>query len=103
MVIEFSVNSANSAKQFSCLFCNIICSRKNDWDRHIITRKHIGNTSGNKLTEKKKFTCTFCDKEYKSRKGLWGHNKKCNVSAHIENVFNKDVETTNNENVIKCI
>ena len=83
MVIEFSVNSANSAKQFNCLFCNITCSRKNDWDRHIITVKHLGNTSGNKLSVKKIFTCKFCSKEYKSRKGLWSHNKTCTSTTQI--------------------
>ena len=25
----------------------------------------------------KVYICEFCDKEYKSRKGLWGHKKKC--------------------------
>ena len=96
MVIEFSVISANSAKQFSCLFCNIICSRKNDWDRHITTRKHIGNTSGNKITEKKIFTCAFCDKEYKSRKGLWSHNKTCNSSTKnviISSIDSNEIDT----------
>jgi hypothetical protein len=91
MVIEFSVNSANSAKVYSCLFCNITCSRKNDWDRHIITRKHLGNTSINKLTIKKSFTCAFCSKEYKSRKGLWSHNKTCTSSKQI--VITSPVDT----------
>ena len=29
-----------SANPYMCNFCNIICSKKNDWDRHLLTNKH---------------------------------------------------------------
>ena len=91
---------AISADKYECFVCDITCCKKSDWDRHISTKKHLGNANGNTNSAEVTFTCKKCSKIYKSRKGLWGHNKKCNVSAHIENVFNKDIETTNNENVI---
>ena len=81
MVTQFSVNSV---KIFSCTVCNIICTRKHDWIRHISTIKHKsknpGNTEsnpGNNNSAHPVFTCNFCNKAYKSRKGLWGHNKQC--------------------------
>ena len=76
-------NSAFSAKFFSCNYCNIQCSKKNDYDRHVLTSKHIGNTIGNKESVNKDFICDFCKKVYKSRKGLWGHNKTCTINQSI--------------------
>ena len=86
MVTEFSVFSVNPAKEFNCLVCNVSCSRRNDWDRHILTRKHTSNTGGNKISVIKTFTCEFCTKEYKSRKGLWSHNKTCNKICNSDNI-----------------
>ena len=83
-------SSAFSAKIFSCNGCNIICSKKNDYDRHILTTKHINKTLGNKNSVNKVFICDFCKKIYKSRKGLWGHNKTCNMNENI--IINKETE-----------
>ena len=76
MVMSFS---ANSAKKYVCEFCDVNCIRKNDWDRHIITQKHVGNVSGNKKSARTIFACEICEKIYKSQKGLWGHKKTCNI------------------------
>ena len=48
-----------SPNLFYCDFCLIKCNRKTEWDRHIKTKKHIGNqkeTSGNQ-----NFTESFFD------------------------------------------
>ena len=67
-------------KKFSCNYCNITCSRKSELDRHLVTKKHISNITGNKESIKTDFQCENCNKLYKSRKGLWGHNKICKES-----------------------
>ena len=69
--------SAISAQLFKCEYCLVECSKKNDWDRHIITQKHVGNVSGNKKSARTIFECEICNKIYNSQKGLWGHRKKC--------------------------
>jgi len=102
MVIQTSVNSA---KIFSCEVCNIKCSKKNDWNRHILTNKHNGNISGNltvtKTPQKTIFTCKICSKEYNSRKGLWGHNKLCNITKNnIDCELTDGLKTENNQTVI---
>uniref|UniRef100_A0A6C0HPH9 C2H2-type domain-containing protein n=1 Tax=viral metagenome TaxID=1070528 RepID=A0A6C0HPH9_9ZZZZ len=79
MVARFS---ANSAQEKFCADCDVLCLRKNDWDRHILTHKHFGNTlvarfSATTIT----YNCDKCKKVYKSRKGLWGHSKKCMTNA----------------------
>lgn len=68
---------SNSAQTYYCETCHIVCRKKNDYDRHLLTTKHKNNVSGNKPDIVKIFTCKKCKKEYKSRKGLWGHNKTC--------------------------
>ena len=104
MVIESSVNSA---KIFLCEFCNITCSKKNDWKRHILTNKHFGNingNTGNHISAKNIFTCKFCSKEYSSRKGLWGHNKKCNtIKPNTECDSIDGVKSDTNQTVIEYL
>ena len=88
MVTLFSAFSANSAKEYSCISCDIKCTKKNDWARHILTQKHIGNTSTTINSAKVDFVCDNCTKIYKSRKGLWSHKKTCisTINDSIENV-----------------
>jgi hypothetical protein len=71
------MNSAISAKIFACNICNVVCKKKNDYDRHILTQKHLANASGDKKSAKTIFTCDKCNKDYNSRNGLWKHNKLC--------------------------
>jgi uncharacterized protein YxeA len=71
-------------KIFNCEFCDYTCSKNSEYIRHLLTKKHIGNASGNKKITTIK--CNFCNKIYKSKKGLWGHNKLCsNVTNITEN------------------
>ena len=85
--------SANSVKIFLCNYCNITCSKKNDWERHLLTNKHIGNLNGNKRNPQNPkndiFNCEKCNKIYKSRKGLWGHKKICKEETNniVENTI----------------
>jgi len=77
-----------SPHKFICTPCDFKCCKKRDYDRHILTRKHeksgkcdIFVTDGNKKSAKSPesaiFSCKNCNKEYKSRNGLWFHQKKC--------------------------
>ena len=95
------------APNFSCLFCHYDTSRKSSYDKHILTSKHKRLTSVNKiLTENCKkvaesciYTCHKCDKEYKSRVGLWKHSKICN----LENTKTEKVEPTDKELMMALI
>jgi len=76
---------------FYCEKCNFKCSKKSNWDKHILTAKH-----------KRHFLSTICQpqnaaaircecgKEYKERSGLWKHKQKCN-SRNRENTNNDDL------------
>ena len=91
--------SAISAQYFKCEYCHIECSKKNDWDRHVLTRKHKKNINGNMEMENphQNFTCK-CGKNYVNNSGLWKHAKKCNIN-NIEikeiteqNMFDKEID-----------
>jgi hypothetical protein len=70
---------------YTCKKCDYKTSRLNDYEKHLSTLKCSLKTrtklaeTRTKLAEKvaKKFKCKNCDKIYKSRMGLWRHNKKC--------------------------
>ena len=66
---------------FSCESCDFKCYKKRDWDRHIITRKHVSQSQWKKMekngNEKSPLLKCECNKEYKSISGLWKHKKIC--------------------------
>jgi len=67
-----------NAEKFKCETCNFSCSKKYNYDKHILTAKHIFRTN---RTEKMPKNATAykckCGKSYKSRSSLWYHKKKC--------------------------
>ena len=80
--------SRKKSQKYYCECCDYYSSRKNDYIKHLATQKHKKNMLPNvtktlpksvKSVKKvaKIFVCEHCNKEYKSRKGLWGHKKKC--------------------------
>lgn len=96
-----------------CDSCDFKCSKNSDFNRHLLTAKHrksslanktgdIGDT-GDKNYAKAKHICGTCNKEYKSRNGLWKHTKNC---ARPENAqlsdFTPNIQLTP-ELVIKLI
>jgi len=87
-------NNAINASKFICEKCEFKCCKKSNYEKHLSTRKHKSLTN---LTEKEKimpdFICSLCQKEYKSREGLWYHKKKCNNNNLSENT-NTTIPTT---------
>jgi hypothetical protein len=98
-----------SAIVFGCSFCHYNTSRKSSYDKHLLTSKHIQLTNvNNSLTKSCKkgendlFTCQKCNKHYKSRVGLWKHNKVCFDEKQKSENFNKPFEITH-ETIINII
>jgi len=69
-----------SPKTFYCEICDFNCSKKRDYNRHLLTAKHQHETNETILSqnqELKKYVCV-CSKECNSRSTLWRHKKICN-------------------------
>jgi transcriptional regulator with PAS, ATPase and Fis domain len=79
-----------SAPRFYCKFCDYGTSKKSSYDDHILSAKHQKHTLGNTIATNlghnsatfcsnlpSTFTCHNCDREFKTRSGLWKHTKTC--------------------------
>jgi hypothetical protein len=86
-----------NAEIFNCLNCDFKCSKKSNYYKHILTRKHQNTDKILQNTDKKNaenaenvendenviFTCN-CGKKYKHRQSLFNHKKKCNLQEKNE-------------------
>jgi ribosomal protein L37AE/L43A len=64
--------------KYSCNSCHIKTNNKKDFERHLVTAKHLRWSQGViKKPINKKFTCDNCNKKYHSRNGIWKHKKIC--------------------------
>ena len=69
-----------NANKFNCIYCKFVCSKKSNYDIHLLTAKHQNNLLLNNLEQKnaeKCHTCKICKKTYKARNSLWYHQQKC--------------------------
>ena len=74
-----------NAEIYICEKCDFTCSKKCDWDRHNMTRKHKSETNETDLRQKNAFTCETCLSKLKSRASYYRHKQKCGVFSHEKN------------------
>ena len=84
-----------------CEKCNFKCSKKGDFKRHLLTRKHINVdqilTDVDQITSKKHHVC-LCGKEYTHKQSLSLHKKKCvNFIEMGETIKNNEETHISNE------
>lgn len=74
-----------NAETFYCESCNFTCSKKSNFDKHLLTAKHQNRTNRTEKEPKNAnpLTCE-CGKTYKARNSLWYHQKKCPISPLYE-------------------
>jgi len=90
--------SKTSNLSYTCELCNYTCCKKFNYERHLLSTRHIESTKINSLAtsvntnpEQKKYCCENCGKEYSERTGLWRHKKK-------DNCVNKIVSNNDDKN-----
>jgi len=75
--------------KFSCELCHFVCCNKQDYTRHLSTRKHKMMTN-NDAQNSTDYIC-LCGKKYKYRQGLSIHKKTCTfVDEKKENTSNSN-------------
>ena len=65
--------------KFYCEFCDFECSKKGDYNRHILTDKHKNRENTypkNIITSQHKMFFCECGKKYKHNQSLYNHKKK---------------------------
>ena len=99
-------NISKILHKFNCEKCNYGCSKKGDFNKHILSAKHNAETVGND------YSCSHCAKHFKTRSGLWKHKKSCtytppSLPPPIENTITYTVEpiepATNEVQVLKTM
>jgi len=90
-----------NADNFTCEFCAFVCSKKSDWDRHILRPKHQVNAKWYLTALKTPHTINrcACGKEYKYNSGLSRHQKTCEFLSNTpgkEEIFDCNDEANMN-------
>ena len=95
-------NSQKVVKKYNCKLCDYICSKKNDYNKHLMTTKHINTTkyNNNVVENTIKYICE-CKKIYNHRASLYNHKKKCKGNTITHDTIND--ETINDEINMKDI
>jgi len=94
---------------FNCKICDYNTSNKKDYNKHLLTRKHMNRTKMNNLEPsdhvQHKYICKICNKGYNARNSLWYHEIKCKKSHTIlENTPQyDDTSIEPNKNVIQLL
>ena len=77
-----------SSQKFNCEACHFKCSKQSNYNKHILTPKHINRTNPHFLEQKNAeqtathYTCKKCSKKYKARNSLWYHEQTCTTITH---------------------
>jgi len=69
------------SKFFYCETCHYTSCRKSQYDRHLLTSKHLDTTKPLQNTTflVPDYICNSCNKQYKHHSSLWKHKKTCNI------------------------
>jgi hypothetical protein len=72
------LNDIIKTPKYYCQKCDYGTSKKSSYDDHLLSRKHMMSTDGNKNLPKicSEHICDECGKIYKDRSGLWRHLQK---------------------------
>ena len=72
----------HNCPKFRCELCKTETSNKKDFNKHLLTRKHMKMETPaqfEKLEKSSLIVCSKCNKSYETRSGLWKHQKTCTV------------------------
>lgn len=80
-----------------CISCNYSTNRKSNFERHLLSSKHINS----KITNKS-YNCDICNKSYDKKSSLYKHNIRHHPDLSDKNKINKLTKMVKKlENVIK--
>ena len=91
-------NNNKITQNHYCKLCDYTTDRKSSYNKHLLSGKHkkhdMLTTCMDSLTKDiSENNCSNCEKKYKSRVGLWYHQKKCKNTSPVETPTLEGVET----------
>ena len=101
-----SKNSQKLSNKNYCELCDYITCRKCDFDKHLLTTKHIKMINGSKMVVEqtlkysKIYECD-CGKHYKYDSGYYRHKKLCKNST--KSISNSDLESVDTKDLIMML
>jgi hypothetical protein len=98
--METNFKNNKNSKKHHCIFCDFYTNKINDFNRHLLTPKHINNSNNTNNTNKmaettndfthftpyKLYKCE-CGKEYLHMSSLCKHKKSCDTTKQQENII----------------
>jgi hypothetical protein len=98
-----------NAENFICEKCDFVCSKKSNYERHILTRKHKNDDKKEQKSAEK--NVCICGKSFKYRQGLFVHRKTCidyekNVTTSgviLETEINKKIDSTTDKELKELV
>ena len=96
MLIEANEKMPKNAEIFFCEYCDFKCFKKSNYDKHLLTRKHMKAnkmlTNANEIMPENAnllmFICNNCNKNFKHSSSLSRHKNKCQTKEEIEEIDN---------------
>jgi hypothetical protein len=100
-----------NTNNYQCELCDYVCSKKYNWDKHVMTARHLKEVEGNKMEIKsgkkwqkekncKLCICEKCNKEFQTSSGLWKHKQKCKEPMLKNNNDECDDDIVTDKNLI---
>ncbi|MCJ7802935.1 MAG: hypothetical protein MUP82_11330 [Candidatus Marinimicrobia bacterium] len=87
MIQNDTKNASKNIHLFVCNLCDFECSKKGDWNRHLVRPKHLKHIEMIQNDTNKNIkniaTCE-CGNRYKHHSGLWRHKKICKLETKID-------------------
>jgi hypothetical protein len=75
--------TSKNINKFLCENCDFKCSKLGDYNRHLLTSKHIKANDAN-FKRQINLTCETCNNSFKHASSLSRHKKKCQEVVNIE-------------------
>ena len=85
MITNDNIFTPNKTPKYECKSCDFKCSKNCDYQRHILTLKHVHRVNDNVgVFFNAKHTCLVCNTHYTHASGLSRHKKKCKYTEPLQ-------------------
>jgi hypothetical protein len=85
MAESATIGNKEFASKYYCETCDYNTCKKSSYNSHILSAKHKRQLTATEICTQ--HICSFCDKKYQDRTGLWRHKKTCGSHKQNEDII----------------